>query len=318
MKTQLNLTTDSWDLKRYPDRAALMQMLEGFDGLELMHYDDDENGLISNELVVGFHSRFFNHWLDFYQGNTEALLDEHGTMERCYDYFGGVDKDALYRQLEHELELAVGYEAEYMVLHVADCNSVESFSGVYRHTSEEVIDALSDIVNTVFKKEHSILLLLENLWVPGLTLTDPALTARLMDTITYPHKGIMLDTGHLFHTNTALRSAEEGVAYINSILDRDETLVERARGVHLNQSITGEYFESVKKTPPKLSSDPAEKSMQVFTHIFTLDVHEPFVAPGVKELIERISPDYLTYEFITSDNVQQREYIQAQRSIFAL
>ena len=29
----------------------------------------------------------------------------------------------------------------------------------------------------------------------------------------------MLDMGHLLHTNTALRTQEEGVVYINSLLD---------------------------------------------------------------------------------------------------
>lgn len=317
MKTQLNLTTETWDLNRYASHEELMQMLEGFDGVELMHYDADERGIITNDLVVGFHSRFFNHWLDFYQGNTPALLEEYGTMERCYQYYGGTTREVLYQQLEDELKRAESYGAEYMVLHVADCNSTEAFTGSYRHTHEEVVDALSEIVNAVFNEDHSILLLFENLWTPGLTLTRPDITKRLMDRVAYPHKGIMLDTGHLFHTNTALRTPSEGVAYVNAVLDSDETLTNWVKGVHLNQSVTGAYFEEIKAHPPILSASPEERGMQVFKHIYTLDVHEPFVAKGVKELIERLSPRYLTYEFITSDNEQQARYIQEQRRALA-
>lgn len=42
----------------------------------------------------------------------------------------------------------------------------------------------------------------------------PEMTRRLLDQIHYPKKGIMLDTGHLMHTNLELRTEEEAIGYI--------------------------------------------------------------------------------------------------------
>ena len=39
----------------------------------------------------------------------------------------------------------------------------------------------------------------------------------------------------------------------------------------------------------------------------------PFTCDGVDTLIKRISPDYLTFEFITNDSEQLKHYILQQR-----
>ena len=45
----------------------------------------------------------------------------------------------------------------------------------------------------------------------------------------------------------------------------------------------------------------------MFFHVFERDQHRPFTVPGVKELVERLSPDYLTTELITMDQDDRRE-----------
>ena len=51
---------------------------------------------------------------------------------------------------------------------------------------------------------------------------------------------------------------------------------------------------------------------QMFFHAYAVDKHEPFTGAGIKELVERISPEYLTFEFITADNAQHRMYLEQQ------
>ena len=61
--------------------------------------------------------------------------------------------------------------------------------------------------------------------------------------------------------------------------------------------------------PHILSDDPMEQMNQLFTHIFAIDKHQPFTAPGVRELVERIQPEYVTPEYITESREQLAEYL---------
>ena len=65
--------------------------------------------------------------------------------------------------------------------------------------------------------------------------------------------------------------------------------------------------------PPALSYDPTERMIQDFTHAFTIDQHKPFTCPEVRGLVERLDPDYLTFEFITETREQLEEAIATQR-----
>lgn len=314
MKTLMNLTTSSEDLLRYADREALLEILEGFDGVELMHFDEEERGLIPPEMIIGFHSRFYEYWLDFYNEDQEALLSQFGSVENIEAFYGGTSKERLVEQLRDQLALAKRYNAEYIVVHTIDSDFEDLFSGAYKHSDEEVIDALCEIINEVFAPDEPMLLLLENLWEAGFRFTDPAITQRMLDGINCHNKGIVLDTGHLMHTDTSIETPEEAVAYIHKMLDEHGSLAEYIREIHLNQSLTGAYYQSVMDNPPKLSCDFGEKMGQLFEFLYKVDVHTPFVGEGVKELIDRINPDYLTYEFITGNNDQLNDYNRRQRA----
>ena len=53
MKTQINFSTYSADVGRFPTREQLVAHLQGFDGIELMWWGDHE--LVTPDLVVGVH-----------------------------------------------------------------------------------------------------------------------------------------------------------------------------------------------------------------------------------------------------------------------
>lgn len=313
MKTLFNITTSSCDLDRFASREEFLALLEGFDGVELMVCGGDGRNLIHPENVVGLHMSSFYCWLDFWQGDTDRCLREFGTVEAMQAYYGGDTRQALIDRFRADLANAKRYGAEYMVYHISDSNSLETLTGRYAHTDEEVIDAACELINTALKGvTDGPMLLLENLWEPGLTFTRPEMTARLMEGIRYPNKGIMLDTGHLLHTDLSLRTQKEGLEYIRRRLDEHGDLCRHIRGIHLNQSLTGAYMRRVRRDPPKLSADYNERSGQLFEYVFRADQHKPFAAPGVWELIERIGPDYLTFEFISNDLNQHKTMLRRQ------
>ena len=313
MKTLFNITTSEDDIQRFDSAKDFECMLKSFDGVELMYFGEDEKKIIGKDKVVGLHMHFFPFWMDLWKGNEERLLNEFDDRETYESYYGGSDKEAILNRYREDLKIAHQYDVEYVVFHVSEASIEESFTWNYYYSDEEVVDATAELLNELFKNEDGkIALLLENLWQPGLKFTNPAITKRLLDQITYPNKGIMLDTGHLLHTNTEIRTQEEGVTYINELLDKHGELVKYIRGMHLNQSLTGAYCEETKKNPPPMGKTYWERYNQMFFHAFEVDKHEPFTAKGVKAMVERIAPEYLTFEFITADNEQHCDYLEQQ------
>lgn len=319
MKLQFNLTTSCEDLDRFASRDDLLSLMQGFDGVELMQFEDDIRNIIPKERVTGLHMGYFPYWLDFWKNDLEAVRREFDSPETAYQIYGGQDKNAILNRYRRDLEYAHYWGAEYVVFHVSDATIEESFKLKYRHTDEEVIDGTIELLNELFAEEDgSIALLVENLWQPGLSFTRPEITRRLMDGVRYPNKGIMLDTGHLLHMNLDLRTQEEGLEYIYTLLDAHGDLCRYIRGVHLNQSLTGEYCRQTMQNPPDLSGSYADRYGKMFWHAFAVDKHLPFTCEGVDQLIERIAPEYLTFEFITSDSAQHRKYLNAQRKALRL
>ena len=316
MKTQINLTTSFCDLDRYASQAQLMELL-GDEGIELTCYEDDVRGIVPKERVTGLHMNCLPYWYELWQGNLDACIREFDDIETVRAVFGGVTPDAILRHYRKDLEHARDYGAEYLVFHVCDGSVEETFTGKSRHTDAEVIDTAAEMLNELFSgMDDGPWLLLENLWYAGLRFTDPEMTARLLERVKYPRTGLVLDTGHLMHTCTRLQTQEEGLHYIEQMLDLHGPLTKYIRGVHLHQSLTGAVMEARQAQPPVLAETYAKRSEQLFWYVFSVDLHEPFTCKGVPELIDRISPDYLTYELISRDLDEHRALLKAQRAVF--
>lgn len=306
MLTSINMTTSKQDMDRFSDRKHLREFYRqhGIDGIELMPVGEVElPDKVTREDINGVHLSFLPYWYEFWRGNTEALNRQFGEEKLWQEYYGGSDRTVLLERLTQELDFAQQMNAGYVVFHISESSLDECLTFQQIHTDEEICDAAAEIINAVLdKKEYRFEFLCENLWWSGMTLVRPEITKRMMDAIHYEKKGIMLDTGHLLHTNRSLRTQEEGVQYIHEILDRNGELCRYIRGIHLQQSLCGEYVERFLQEPRDLNIPCMEKMMLVFPHIFEIDRHKPFTAKGVSDLIRRIAPEYLTYELITENN----------------
>lgn len=319
MKTMFNITTSSEDLDRFQTRQDLMELMDGFDGVELMQFEADLKGILPAERVIGLHMSYFPFWLDFWNGNMQAVVKELDSIKNVKQVYGGIDRNAILNRFRKDFEYAHLWDVEYVVFHVSDATIRESFTLDYNHNDEQVIDATIELINELLAEEDgSIAFLVENLWQPGFTFTRPEMTNRLIEGIHYPNKGIMLDTGHILHTNLKLRTQEEGLAYIHAMLDLHGELCKYIRGIHLNQSLTGEYCEEKQKNPPDLSGSYTERYGLMFWHAFEVDKHLPFTCKGIKELISRINPEYLTFEFITENTINHKRYLTAQKKALGM
>ena len=317
------MTDCSCDLERFSSREDMYDLLKGFDGLELMHMEEDGKGMISADMVTGYHAVFPEYWVDFYRGSCKRLEKEFDTLEKAFNYYGGSEPKLLSERLKKEYENACRYGALYMVVHVSDAGSFEEITGKYHYSDKEVILSFCEMLNAALPGPETCssgcpYVLLENMWQPGLNFKDPEMTALLMENVRYPKKGIMLDTGHLMHTDISIKDQKEGLEYINKRLDEHGDLCRYIKGIHLNQSETSHVMKKYMEDPPVPAKTFEERTGQLFTYIFSIDLHRPFVCPGVTDLIERISPEFLTFEFISNDLEEHRKMLEDQKAALNL
>ncbi len=315
MLVSFNLTTYEEDLERYADASDLARALDEFgcDGVELMLGPNEGAGVIPAGRVSGVHLGYFTTWYDFWRGDEAGVLEEFGSLETAREVFGSLDPHCLVQRLKRELEIAHRLGAKYVVYHVSEARMHETVTFSYRRRDDEIIDAVCEIVNEAFADEDgSLVLLLENLWQPGLTLTNPEMTRRLLDGIAYENVGIMMDTGHLLHTNFDLATQDEGVRYIERMLDEHADLARFVRGMHLQQFLSGDLCRALAANPPAEPRSYQDKWALLFEYAFQVDGHRPFTSPLVEGLVERVAPEFLTFEFISGTREEHESLLREQ------
>lgn len=315
MKKMINITDCSFDTDRYKDGQDAADFVRRFccDGFELMHCIGGKLDFFPSEDIVGVHLRFFNEWIDLWKGDMAALEAEYDTLKQAEEVFGSLEREGMIKPLTEDLETARRLGASYVVFHVSDVKMTELFTYTFSHTDEEVVDYTAELVNDLLDgKGYEFDFLMENLWWPGLTLTRPEITRRLLDQIHYPKKGIMLDTGHLMHTNLELAAQEEAVDYILDMVRAHSDMIPYMKGIHLNQSLTGQYVKDLLKKRDEMPKTHKERVSACYEHVFQIDGHFPFTTPRVREIIEAVAPDYLTYELITSDREEHEKKLLRQ------
>lgn len=288
--------------------------LLGCDGVEGIWGGEDVPADFPTDLLTGYHLTFFPDWLDFWRGDRAALTRKYGSVEAARDFYGLRDGEDLERLYREDLARARTLGANYVVFHVSDVSMEEGYTYRWLHTDEEVIDASAQIINRLLDGISADFdFLVENQWWPGFTFTGPAGTARLLDGIRYPRKGIMLDTGHLMNTNTAIRTQAEGLSHIRRMLAEHGELTGWIRGLHLHQSISGAYVRRhTGFLPPDLPRDNVERFCAGYEHIQRIDRHRPWTDPEIARLVDELAPRYLTHELAAADRAERRRAVGRQ------
>lgn len=314
MKFLTNLIANRECLQDYCDREKLNNFLyeTNLDGFEIIcagEYPQE----IDNSRVIGLHLPFFNAWIDLYNSNFDALDKEYGSREVWQQFYGGDSFESVYSQIESQLDFAQQIGVEYVVMHVVEIGTTETLTGQFAYENKEVIDALCNVANRLFKnKNYTFALLLENLWWRGFDFTDPQMTKYMMDKIEYSNKGIMLDIGHLMHTNKDLQNWEDAAEYIHKMIDVHADLLDYVKGVHLHGTLEGEFAKEFYKNGVQIKEDFWERFAQSYEYVMRVDAHRPFAHESVKGIIDKISPDYLVYELSSMTMDEKRMDILLQ------
>lgn len=307
--------------EEYGGWGGLREELEelGCDGIEAIWGGEDIPPDFPPGLLGGYHLTFFPDWLDFYREDAPALLAKYGSMEAARRFYGGLGAETLLNLYRADLARARALGARYVVFHMSDVSIEEGYTYRWLHENREVIDASVEIINTLLDGESwPFAFLVENQWWPGFTFTEPDQTARLLEGIHYPDKGILLDTGHLMNTNRELTSQVQGARYISDMLDRHGALAGQVRGVHLHQSLSGAYVKAhTGFLPPDLPEDCVERFCVNYGHILEIDQHRPWTDPAILPVLERISPEFLTHELQAGSRSRRRQAVRIQRDLLS-
>ncbi len=303
MKTVTNFPLFNGCLKEYGNMKTLQECCSecGADGIEVIwdHRPYTEEMPLQG-MAIGYHLTFWSCWVDFWMQNERALMKEYQSWDQVREYYHGIDKECIVEAYERDIQHAMDVDASYLVFHVSEVNLEECFTYDFVHSDDEVLDCAIECINRITPFiTNGAALLVENQWWPGFTFTKPAVTKRLLDGIEYSNKGIMLDIGHLMNTNTALRTQQDGIRYINQMLDEHGDLSDMVRGLHLHQSLSGEYVEKNNyKLSQKFLESPTywDKYASCYDHILQVDRHQPWTDPDIAQVVKRISPEWVNHE----------------------
>lgn len=265
-------------------------------------------------LLTGYHLTFFPDWLDFYRDDTAVLCRKFGSVEAARTFYGG-GPEILLEQYRADLERAIALHARYVVFHVSDVSVEESYTYRWLHSDEAVVDAAAEVIRDLLSGIPAEFdFLVENQWWPGFTFTKPSITERLLDAIPYARKGILLDTGHLMNCEPTLSSQREGAAYLDAMLSRHGALCQYIQGVHLHQSLSGNYVRnSIGAVPEDLpTEDYVQRFSYNYAHIQRIDRHEPWTDPAIIPVLGRIAPRYLTHELAGKTEADRMRALNCQ------
>ena len=287
---------ESWDNLRRQIGAL------GLDGIEAIADPVDLDPAFPPELVSGYHITFYADWLDFWRQDKPKLLAKFGSMETAERFYQARTPDDLLRQFRDDLQFGLRFHPPYMVFHVTDVSLEENWTYRWLHSDYEVMDASIELINLLLRDvEPTFDFLVENLWWPGFTFTDPEKTEYLLSRIRYPRVGIMLDTGHLMNANTSIRTQADGVRWVLENLEKHGALSERVLGLHLHQSVSGAYVRAhTGAVPENFGGDYYRDFFECYSHVQRIDRHRPWTNPECARIVDAVQPRYLTHELSPS------------------
>lgn len=306
-----NYSTDNELFGSSPKQLQTFLTRHNLDGLEMMFCAPWDAQLHKPEWMQGCHLRFWPWWLDFWRGDQEALLEQFGSQEDINECYGGPNREDWLNIYRDNIRVASQAGVKYMVLHVSHARIPELFNWNFNATSSEVIEATIEVVNALAPViPPEVTLLFENLWWPGLTLTDKALTARLLDGVAHRNVGIMLDTGHLMNTNPDLHTEAAGTQYVLTVLDNLGEYGRYIKGVHLHTSLSGKYLKASQNTRQHKITYSLE---EVMNHVLKIDEHKPFTTSVAQSIIDYVQPEFLVHEFMYKNMTDWEQKIGQQQ-----
>lgn len=279
------------------------------DGIEHMIYQKEPPSPVFRAESYGAHLAYWPYWMALWERDEERLTREFTTVEEQERfYFGARDREEWLSVIRQNMAAAEITEPQYMVWHVAESDLMEAYTFHFRYSDRDVLTATAEVFNSVCEAiPEKITVLFENLWWPGLRLTDPALVQYFFERLKHRNVGIMLDTGHLMNTNPELENERQAADFVCRTVENLGDLARLIKGVHLSCSLSGKY----QKHFPRIFR--AETTFwDCYRHITSIDQHNPFQTKAARRILDYVRPDYVTHELIYNTLSELKEKLTIQ------
>lgn len=278
-----------------------------------MLFSDDTIEPISNSQVLGVHLPYFSSVVPFWLNDEERILEEFGDLETAHKHYNACDKSELIKNTIAVIDRVNSINPQYVVFHVSEVSLKETVRYHFHYSNQEVIDCFLEWIDEFISYLNpNIDFLVENLWWSGFNFTNIQETIHLLNGINHLNKGIMLDMGHLLHTNTSLATLDEGVEYLNLCLDKQQEVLSLVKGIHLHQTVSGPFVKRMIDNNILLKGSYRDKLYASYKQVMQIDKHQPFLHNGIAPLVQRVNPKYLVYEYITQSRLQHEAFILEQ------
>lgn len=322
MKELINLSTHDDEFGVFGsdwERVKEFLTRHQLDGIELYVDQKTTQHDIPKHLVQGAH-------LPYWMGRHRAWMDDSvfssatEADEKLYLY-GGLSRDEIITNFRKAMENAQSLDAAYGVFHVAYVELEHVLSRSFNCTDRDVMKTTADFLNAAVlsypDNEPPIRLLFENLWWPGLTFLHPDDLTYFIDMLDFDNWGFMLDTGHLMAAITHCYTEDRAIDAVLDVLSKyKDDVIDRIEGIHFHCSLSGGY---IRKPNSEILEgfehmSFSERLDTVMPLVENIDQHMPFTHERCSEIVDYISPDYLTHEFILHDLPSTELKVKTQRS----
>lgn len=283
-----------WPAPGFADLSELRDFMQTkkIDGVEMFVYDSSIDNTAYKAETIGCHLQYWPCWLPLFEDNKPLLNSRFQSPEELQAFYGASFYEGWLEVQRRNIEAALTLEPEYLVWHVADNALEEIFTFNFKRTNMDVLNATVEVFKELAPSiPKNVKVLFENLWWPGLNLTNNKETEWFFNQLSGYNVGIMLDTGHLLNTDyTATNEAEAIAVLINKVRNMG-SLKGLIKGMHLNLSLSAEYRRECRK---RTVSNPSPEV--IGEHIRSIDQHRAFTDKRLWQFIELVKPEYVNHE----------------------
>ena len=321
MEHLFGISAYQFDLDTYGGmhEAIRKVMNAGGDGVELLtgYFQPDA---AFKGVAKGIHLPYATDWYSVWTGDTGYIdhMDDDGARYMSY----GRDRD----EMVHTLVSAIGHASvlspAYGVFHASNVRMGEVMGFTYSDKNEDVLRAVAELLNRTAASfpegEPPFTIVLENLWWPGLTMTDDIGFRILDDALEFSNWGLCLDTGHLMNSLGHCRYEEEGIRdVLDTVRSYPAEMKDKIHVVHLHMSLSADHRERCIRDPVRpVTVTDGDMMSRAYEHVCKIDQHRPFTDTSCKEIVRTVSPKYLTHEISAPSASERISGFAGQRSLF--
>ncbi len=321
MKELINLSLYENDMKMFAyDWGMIRNFLvrHDLDGLELF-VDSSPLPDVPADLIEGVH-------LPYWMGRHRAWVDpsafsqDMARSEKMY-LFGGSNRAEVIANFRDSLDNAAILDASYAVFHVSYAEPEQVFTRNFHCTDNDVLrttaEFLNEAVSVYSGEEPPVRLFFENLWWPGLTFLTPENVEHFTSLLDFDNWAFVLDTGHMMNATERCEEQESSIDVVMDVLSgQTEDFIRRIEGMHFHCSLSGGFMRASANMEVPAGFDEMdfhERLLSVMGVLEQIDQHMPFTSAKCSRIVDLVSPDFLTHEFVSTDLRSLDNKISIQR-----